>query len=170
MNLSIIDYHQRIVELFTLFVRNKTYESKLSALAGEPFDIQKLTLNDLEPILNEDDSSIMDGVKFRIGQWSFSVFIEECSIWVLNKNPNAMDMTVLCMHNDNFCHRPNFRFDSTAPINIDQTQIDYVVSNLIEGPKRRIAITLREAQKYLADPTYYDTLKVALDIKFRKKK
>lgn len=168
---TLIDYHQRIIELFTAMLVDPTKRNMLEALGGKSFDIKNLSLNDLNYTLTMGKfGTEVEEVIWDVGDWSFKFYMEVASDWIRRTEPHACEFHVTVTHNEQWVYRNEFRFDGRVPLAIDSEDIEFFLHRIIDAPKRRIGITIREAEKYLANPAYYDTLKVVLNIKKRKKK
>lgn len=168
---TLFEYHQRIIELFTALLTDPAKKTILEALGGKPFDIQNLSLNDLKYAVTMDKyGTQVQEVIWDVGDWSFKFYMEQASPWILRTEPNACEFNVSVTHRGDWAYRNDFRFDRTVPLTLHVEGITFFVQHIIDAPKRRIGITIREAEKYLANQAYYDTLKSVLKIKPRKKK
>lgn len=167
---TLFDYHQRITEFFSAMLNNPEAKSTLEALGGKPFDIQNLSINDFTYSMSlASNSANVEEVVWKVGDWTFKFQLTDCSDWIRRTDPDAAEMDVSVYHADYWAYREQFRFDRTQPLKPDSEELLYFIHRIIGSPKRRISITIREVEKYLANPGYYDTLKAVLKIKPRKK-
>jgi len=172
---TLMDYHQRITEFITLMLASDPSKvATLEALGGKPFDIHNMTIPDLGYKMLLDGVThinTIEDVYWEVGDWRYTFYMEEAHSWVLKNTPDAVELNVSVTHKDQWAARCDFTFSwGHTPMQLDTEDLSMFVYRTIDAPKRRIGITIREAEKYLANQAYYDTLKSVLNIKPRKKK
>jgi hypothetical protein len=168
---TLFEYHQRIIELFMVMLSDPAKKTILEALGGKPFDIQNLSLNDLKYTVTMDPwGTKVEDVIWDVGDWTFKFYMAEASQWIRKTQPEACEFNISVTHRGDWAYRNDFRFDRSVPLALDHEDVMFFIQRIIDAPKRRIGITIREAEKYLANQAYYDTLKAVLNIKPRKKK